>query len=284
MKPFSRRDLLRALGTCSALAALPSFLRGAVQPPAQTGGTVLKTQVNVLLHGMFVIDYTKTAVGHVFLYSPDVSPEHVYLGGNWLSEQKLTQNGHYKLLPNGTGGKAVPDGHHCAVFTPSQVSPNYSLAYCSVQLPVPDQIFYLRPISGHGMKFFTGPVAPTTNPSSLPTLTAFSYTFDQGSSPIELQQLGWTPAVNLHLWASPPKMPSNGHLSHAVDKMAQLLGVAGKLSLDPNLQIQSPPPPDGHPLVVGLSSEEEEDLVERHGRFIHVMDGSLHNCFSAFVY
>lgn len=283
MKIFSRRDLLRGLGTCSALAALSPRLRAVVEPAAQATGAV-QMQINVVLHGMFVVDYTQAHSGSVFLHAPDVSPEHVYMAGSWLKEQNIVKNQHSRLLPKLTGGTDAPNPRDCAVFAPNQVKPNYQLAYCHFQLPVPNHISCLRAIGNHGMKFFTGPVAPRQNPSSLPTVMVFSYTFNQVAAPVELQQLSWTPVVNLHLWASPPTLPHSGHVNHAVDMMAKMLGVPGEIKLNSKLGSYKPPDPDKHPPVVGLSHDEEEDLIERPLMPFHTKDGSLHNCFSAFVY
>lgn len=276
MKSLTRRGLLQGLGAFSALAAFRPLAHAAAPPSPAVGSAA--TQINVVLHGMFAIVLGN---GKAVLYAPEVSP-HVYLGGTWLAERPLSKGQTYDLSASMISGKKSPvqlDPNNFLVFSSQSVHMDLSQSFCTIVLPTPDNITPLRSIKADSGPIFKG---LANSPKHLPTEIVLSYDRTQVNSSIQLTPLNWTPAVNLHLWATPETMPPPSH--NPLAALSKLLGIK-PLQLNSPYDTRKPPAPDVHPPVLGLSGEEEKNLIERKqgsGTF-HTMDGSLVGCSSAIV-
>lgn len=264
MKSFTRREVLRGLAVSSALMvfrpAAHAALRWGQQPEASPF-----QRLNVLFHGMFVIDF---ATDEVDVYAPNVS-EHAYLAGTWMQENNLSKGQQYRLSGVVTGPRpdlASLDPKQNAIFKRQAVNASYS--FCRLTFPFPDHVTSLRLFKKiHGKNFFMGTPAPILQPSATPDIVVFTYSRPDPTSPLECKPLNWTPVieggvVNLHVWALPAQAPSPQHLPQAFQQLAALMG-SPSLQLNPAYANVRAPQPDLKPMVQGVNCQEELSLVER---------------------
>jgi hypothetical protein len=248
--------------------------------------------LNVLIHGMYVID---VADRDVTLYAPDVPHcAHVYRAGTWMKEQDLARGSQHRLTgfarPNRPDLAALqPDRN--AVFQRQTLNPK--LAFCSIVVPFPDSISPLRlTYLRDSVPFFEGAPALHKAPSALPDVVVLTYNDVKGQPGLE--PLHWTPDVqngiaNLHIWAVPPGATPPAHPAEALITMGQLMGYQD-LRMNQIYANQPAPAADPQPGVPGVSSNEELSLYERQqleptpaGTVTPAMTSAF-NCLSTFVY
>lgn len=268
MKHLTRRELLQGLAAVPALAVAGSLARAA---PGLSGQFTVNPfqQLNILLHGMSVIEFARD---EVYIYLPLAPPDYAYLAGTWMQEASLTHGVEYRLSGMMTGPRLElraihPDEN--AVYKDRSIDQKFS--YCKLILPFPDFLTPLRLLRReHGRHFFAGSPRPILEPSAIPQVIALTYVHPDSTSPLEFRPLPWTPViqegvVNFHVWDAPAKTPSSVEALEAFDKLAKMIG-STDLRLNPDYAEIKPPPPDENPHVVGLSCQEEWTLIERLGQ------------------
>lgn len=265
MRKLGRREFLLGLGAGTAMAALGPRSWGkfsaseSVAPGSQT--------LNVLIHGMFVVDVGQANQG-ITLYAP-IAPDnsHVYQAGNWKQERAIHRGTALSLTGVTPGGRPTLDQlhyHENPVFPHHAVNPR--LAYFTFHLPFPDGYGFLRLAHKKtGNPFFLGTPAPYDHPDAIPEVVVFIYHHLSGTPAIH--SLPWTPKfhngyANLHIWAMRPEMTTTQHMKETFSVMARMMGDP---KLTPNKVYLSlhTPPVDAHPDVPGVPSVEEDSLHER---------------------
>jgi hypothetical protein len=248
--------------------------------------------LNVLIHGMYVIDFGDH---DVTLYAPDVPHcAHVYRAGTWMQEQDLARGGHYRLT-----GFARPNRPALAALQPDQnaVFPhrtlNPDLAFCSIVIPFPDSVAPLRlTYIRDNVPFFDGAPPLYRAPAALPDVVALTYKNVDGRPGLE--PLHWSPDVqngvaNLHFWAVPPGATPPSHPAEGLLTMGQLMGYEN-LRMNTSYANQPAPAPDPAPAVPGVTPAEELSLYERQAAepvpagTVTPKFTSAFNCLSTFLY
>ncbi|HEV2388628.1 MAG TPA: hypothetical protein VGS20_15390 [Candidatus Acidoferrales bacterium] len=264
MKSITRRDLLRGLAASSVFAVFRPLAGGATGWAQQTAASPFQ-RLNVLFHGMFVVDF---GTDEVDVYAPNIS-EHGYLAGTWMQEANVAQGQDYRLSGVVTGPRpdlASLNPKQNAIFKRQPVNASYS--FCRYVLPFPDHVASLRLFKKiRGKNFFLGSPAPILQPSELPDILVFTYARPDPTSVLECKPLTWTPViedgvVNLHVWALPAQAPGPNHSQQAFQQLSKLMG-SSTLALNPVYASIRPPQPDLKPTVQGVSCQEELSLVER---------------------
>ncbi len=267
MKQITRRELLRGLAAAPALALAGSLASAASGLPGPFSGSPFQ-QVNILVHGLSVIEFSSD---EVYIHLPSTPPDYAYLAGSWMQEASLARGEQYRLSGVMTGPRPElrmirPDEN--AVYKNRPVDPK--LSYCKLILPFPDFFTPLRLLrKEHRKNFFDGSPRPILEPSALPQVVALTYSHPDLTSTLQFRPLPWTPViergvVNLHVWDAPAKIPSPQEARDAFAGMTKMIG-SPDLQLNPEYAEIKPPPPDEHPDVIGLGCEEEWSLIERLG-------------------
>lgn len=290
MKLLTRREVLHGLGACSAIALLGPLARAATEGLSEDSAPAF-TELNVLIHGMSVIDVGKN---EITLYPPIVpNGLHVYEAGNTDSETHLAKGGTYRLKgvkgnPRPSLAQIHPEDN--GVFHRHAIVPGDY--YCKIILPFPDEIVPLGlTMISPSQPFFQGSPAPYQQPSAIADLNIFRYTV---TGPVSLKPLRWIPKVkngvaNLQIFAMPSGPVAGSHPAEAFQAMANTMGCP-KLKTNPHYASVSDPPPDPHPPVPGVTVSDEEGLLERasakrhaSGR-PHILYDSALDCLSLFMY
>ena len=288
MKLLTRRDALRSLGACSAAAVLGPLRLAALDHPA--AGSSIHV-LNVLFHGMFVIDFEDSGV---VAYAPKVpNNAHEYVVGDL--KQKFPLPGSIALTGPAKGSKPP----HWKYLHPKKTgifpknSVNLKYVHSTVNLQFPDEVHLLRltPKKGN-VPFFKGLPAPYQEPLFLPEVVVFTYR-NLKSTPA-LSQISWTPSAhggyaNLHFWAEPPGATPTDHPRQAFQAMADLMGYPNlSMHQHPYASIDAPAP-DATPSVSGLTCEDElslNELAHANGTCPGSVQRytSAFNCLSLFMY
>ncbi|HVB97822.1 MAG TPA: hypothetical protein VNJ12_00620 [Candidatus Dormibacteraeota bacterium] len=267
MTHLTRRELLQGLAAVPALAVAGSLAHAAQALSGQFTGSPFQ-QLNVLVHGMSVIEF---ASDEVYIYLPSAPSDYAYLAGSWMQEASLARGGAYRLSGVMTGPRPELRMIHPeenAVYKDHKIDPGFS--YCKLILPFPDLFTPLRLLrKEHGRNFFAGSPQPILEPSAIPQVVALTYSHPDSTSPLEVRPLAWTPViqegvVNFHVWDAPAKTPSPQEARDAFANMTKMIGLPG-LRLNPDYAEIKPAPPDENPDVLGLGCEEEWTLIERLG-------------------
>lgn len=288
MRKLGRREFLLGLGAGSLAAALEPVGLAANWPlPVDTAG--LQT-LNVLIHGMFVIDVGKE---EITLYPPNVAG-HNYEAGTQEAMESMRHGVHYQL----TGLKSHPrltlaELHplHIGIFPRHAV--NAKLALCRITLPIPDKITPARQTKATaGQAFFEGTPKPYEQPDFLADLLILTY--QQVAGPVRFAPFSWRPSpqngiANLDIWAMPrSRVPSN-HPEAAFNALAAMMGYP-HLRMNPYYEKKHIPVIDKNPGVKGVAPKDEMDLVEvlkakAQKNHVRVFDyqGSL-TCASVILY
>ncbi len=291
---MTRREALWRLAAGSALGMFPGLVTAAFGAQQRQPVETPFQRVNVLFHGLSVIEF---GAGEVHVYFPAGSGR-AYLAGTWMQETTLAQGTKYRLSGVMTGPRPVLssiDPERNAVFRRRAVKTDDS--FCTLVFPFPDFVTPLRPLhKRHGKNFFTGSPRPIIEPKSIPQVTAFTYVHPDRTTPIEFLPANWTPVVeegivNLHVWDATVKTPRPDASLQAFAQMAKMID-APQLGLNPVYDKIKLPRPNKDPVVEGLSCQEEWTLAERtgdpegcakHSRY-HPKDDSGLDCLSIILY
>jgi hypothetical protein len=225
-KMLTRRDILRGIGGWSAanaarilMPSMVSFGLGGCCPADKT--------LNVILHGLFVMDVTSSGVQ---LLTPDVD-EHIYRAGNWDQDPNqrdtihdLKKSNSYTLTGVRAARKApLMNADTNLVLSKSKlnfhVDPEHS--YVTINLPFPREVHFLRSMKGTSLY-------RNIEGSGLALCTILVY---QICKELRLGDSGWKPyfyppsynVTNLHIWAEPEMRTSPGHARRAYKQLMCLL-------------------------------------------------------------
>ena len=289
MRKVGRREFLLGLGAGTGMAALGP--RGWGKLLASKSVAPGSRTLNVLIHGMFVVDVGQAGQG-ITLYAP-IAPDnsHVYQAGNWKHERAIHRGAVLSLTGVTPGGRPTLDNlhyHENPVFPRHAVNPR--LAYFTFQLPFPDDYGFLRLAHKQsGQPFFLGSPAPYDHPDAIPEVVAFIY--HNASATPAIHTLPWTPKfhngfANLHIWAMRPRLTTEQHIQDTFSVMAKMMGDS---KITPNkVYLSLPiPPVDAHTGVPGVPSVEEETLHERpvpNAQNAHNKTRPPYSCSSLFMY
>ena len=265
MRKLGRREFLLGLGAGTAMAALGPKSWGRFSAP-ETAAAGVRT-LNVLIHGMFVVEIGNTNQG-ITLYAP-IAPDnsHVYEAGNWEAERSIPKFADLRLVGVKGGGRPTLDQlhyHENPVFPRGTVNPRF--AYFTFHLPFPDKFAFLRVAHGkQGVPFFHGTPAPYDHPVAIPEVPVFIYWNVKGTPAIHT--LPWTPDfsngyANLHVWAMRAGVTTSGHIAQTFPVLAKLMGHPNVKPSNAYLQLP-PPRVDAHTGVAGVPPPQEETLNER---------------------
>jgi hypothetical protein len=290
MKLLTRREMLHGLGACSAFALLGPLGRAATEGLSEASAPAF-TQLNVLIHGMTIIDVGNS---EITLYPPVVPNSlHVYEAGNTGYEKHLAKGATYSL--KGVKRNSRPSladlhpGDNGVFHRHAIVAGDY---FCRIILPFPDSIVPLGLTKIlPAQPFFQGTPAPYQQPSAVADLNVFRYTV---TGPVSLKPLPWIPKVkngvaNLQIFAMPSGPVPSSHPAQAFQAMADTMGYPN-LKANPHYAHASDPPLDPHPPVPGVSMSDEQGLPERHAARRqtqsrpHVTVTTALDCATVFMY
>lgn len=243
------------------VCGLPNPCRDAVGAAAGQA----RAQLNVLLHGLFVIDFREDSV-HVL--APCV-PNHRYRAGIWKQEQPLDEHRWYSLEGLGERKKKPALDETSYPILKQRANPELSLMKVKLRLPLPDAVHGIRCADrGEGdPPFFaqSGRYAPVAALKHLPLIFALVYHYDSSRETPYLRGAGWSAPrgfhgpLNLHIRAE----MAFTCLLNAQDYLRQSLRIsnAGDLLLADEYAKFIPEPDRVSPLL-GVSVDEEYELFE----------------------
>jgi hypothetical protein len=247
-------------------------------------------RLNVLIHGMFVIDVGKDEIK---LYPPDVSG-HTFKAGTQGAMNSIRRGVNYHLAGLKSHTRltlAELQPLHIGVFPRHAV--NTKLAFCEISLPMPDKVSPARQEQAvPGQAFFEGTPKPYKQPDSLADLLIFTY--EHVAGPVQFAPLPWVPTpkngiANLDIWAMPDGPVPSNHPEEAFSTLAGMMGYP-QLRMNPYYEKKKVPAIDKNPGVLGVTPKDEMDMVEvlnakAQKNQVHILDyqGSL-TCASAILY
>lgn len=256
MEIITRRAALQKLAKLSVAAAAAPLIDGLT-------GCCFSRQanLNVVLHGLYVLNFTKTGVD---LLTPDIK-DHVYLAGNWSWKpcELLKENQPFDLR-GATENLILPhlDLPYNLLFPypdlRHSIDPTYSRH--SVTMPLPQSVRLLR-ITDDGANI----ASKSNNTLTINQLSLCQVLTYHVADWCKLRLTGtnWKPqldsvtrTVNLHFWAEPLYRVPFQHAQHAYNGLSKLLGACLSLGTDKSS------PLDLTPTAYGLSREHEQGLSE----------------------
>jgi len=254
----SRRALIKSLANLSALAGIGLLS----SKPARCEDRRL--QLNVVLHGLFVVNFTDTFIE---LLTPEVH-DHAYHAGNWDVREiyPLDKGQQYTLRGANNELSIPPIADDCNIIFSQSVCKfkvHAEQSYCRVWLPFPAAINLLR-------------CSPQQYDPTLPSCATRA-----GDQPILIKRLSlcqvltyrvndyeelkltntqWKPKIdkstytaNLHFWAEPMGRLSPKHAYYAYEQLDTLLAPL-KLRLGVNATV----PLDRDTGIIGMPPEQEQ--------------------------
>lgn len=263
--------MLKTMGGIS-LGSVLRPIAGGLAGAAFAGCCSDRITLNVVLHGLFVVDFLDD---HLQLLAPDV-PEHIYRAGNFDAPHvgELCRDVVY-TLKLGSGSRRVPPNHQVQglsrISKPDAKQRHHDFRIhpeCSritVELPFPAEIRPLRRLTGSDL--YAGEDLDLVQGSALCLCLVLIY--HDVSSCVRLENLPkWKPEIreppinsktktaNLHFWAEP-----SGHVDygHGVDAYQRVKYV---VPLDFTLIADEVPPLDGETDVPGVAPFEEQGWAE----------------------
>lgn len=264
MKKLSRRSFVHTLARGAMLGAAAPLL-------SSLGGCRNnRTTLNVVLHGLFIMNITDTQIELLTPYVVD----HYYGAGNWNKDEicKLGKDG--KCPPDkdgtyhlrGVDENRPPSLGSDANITLSQLEFNFKVvpekSFFRVLLPYPQRVAFLRRVIDGDNTFPTPGGTKTAQIRTFALCPALVYPVADYHA-LELTNTTWKPKVeatrtaNLHLWAEPPKRLTPGHADAAFRALSDLFDC-----LTVQLKTIRSVALDRYPAVYGVSSEEEQGLSE----------------------
>lgn len=259
MTAISRRSLLKTMGACAATSALSRFAVGVTGPPCSDGQVTL----NVILHGLFVVDFTDTSID---LLAPNVN-DHIYKAGGFSRDNICDLKDTPCQLTTGSSfGQPSLEKEGLTTINKQQVigdipgfSINSTKSRIHVELPFPAEIHPLRVLKGSDL--YAGQHRKYIEVRGLSLCPVLIYPCLDPTK-ISLSNTTWHPypnrynTINLHFWAEPPQRVDHRHLRHAYKKMQDIV------PLDFILIADDTPPIDNKTLVFGVHPAEEQGWSE----------------------
>jgi hypothetical protein len=237
---------------------------------AQTKSPTLH-RLNVVFHGLFVIDYQQNGVK---VMAPTV-PNHQYLVGTWKQEDPMVSNKPYRLeglKPRKTMPKLDPTSIPILKNPPPKLAMN--LMKVSLSFPFPDSVYGIRCVSrktdnaGNPIPFYnqSGKYAPSAALQYFPVVTVFVYNYDPSSESPYLAGSTWKAPKNLPRPLNLHVRAEMQYMDMTVNTQAILRAALGieqpiDLQLEANYD-QEVPSPDSLALSYGVAPDEECELIE----------------------
>ena len=310
MNNMNRRSALKVLGGLPWAASMASREEG--QAPKSSGQAKRRAKavdktpcLNVILHGMFALDFTyKNGTPQGLIVYPPKIYGHTYGAGDWRNETFLDQQDGTYALQNATASTPISKlkvkqlagasiSWQASKITGIQ-SPGTDVSpYCAINLGVPDDVWTLRSLVrvSTDAPFFEGQCA-TDNQldqvTNLPLVYVLNYTkVDPTNPPNFGDWVGKAGAAfwNLHIIAEPSFQASQGHLSHGLEKMCKMYVANPPLDLcfkQGNKAVFSTVPTDLSTNHSTIMEQEEEALEEIRAGIIasDTKTSKVHNCMS----
>jgi hypothetical protein len=308
MNYMNRRNALKALGGLPLAVSLANHEVGQARKSAGQAKKITKVTdktpcLNIILHGMFALDFTYQSGAPVGLvaYPPKVYG-HTYGAGEWRKETFLDQEDGTYTLKNAKATTPMSkqkvkqlDGAliswQASKITGIQAAGTDLSPYCSMKLGIPDDVWTLRSLvrTASDDPFFEGQCAVDNQldqVTRLPLIHVLNYTNVDPTNPPGFADWVGKPGAafwNLHIIAEPSFSASPGHLSHGLEKMCKMYTATQPLDLrfkKNNNMVFSAVPTDlstGHTTVM---EQEEEALEEIRAGIIvgTVKTSKVHNC------
>lgn len=222
--------------------------------------------LNVLFHGLWAYE---VATNEIIVRTPP-DENHRVAAGSWIPEAGLRQDATYRLEGIAAGSCSTFDEVTNAVFSDREFVTEADV-YCTIRLPLPDNISSLRPINFHRDKPpYTGADAHLVTTRQIAIVQVFTYSaklervrlveLEPGvpdAPPIRLPMPGGNAQVaNFYLFAQPDGRVNGSHFEEAFAKLAALYG----LDIVP---VPSVAPGPRSPEVAGVTWRDLVGLNER---------------------
>ncbi|HEY5028032.1 MAG TPA: hypothetical protein VIK39_06455 [Candidatus Angelobacter sp.] len=264
MEHLDRRSVIKNLAQLSAFAAAGPLLSAV---SGCCGKQDRRLQLNVVLHGLFVLHFEET---HIELLTPKV-PDHIYKAGNWdFNDVFCINEGAQHVLRGVTSTPHPPQIISNCDVDFSQEEYKFKLrsdkSRHKIYLPFPDNLALLRcspdpelPADYPPTCLYPYPGEKVTCVNKLSLCQVLVYRVDDYCN-LVLTGTTWKPKIdrkystaNLHFWAEPQDRLSPCHADHAYQKLDDLLD-----TLHLRLGFYSTVPLDKDTGILGLPPEQEQ--------------------------
>lgn len=264
---LTRRDVLRGMGGWSVTNAVRMAVPG-LFAAAMTGCCEKSSKLNVILHGLFVLNITNT---NIQLLTPKVD-EHIYRAGDWHygdNHNVCLDPAKYVLQGVCDAGKIPGISTETIVLSQddSQFDIDPSPSYFQIDFPFPEKLTFLRSVKGASLYRGTGvhatgmALCTMLTYSRSGTLALFGSKWEPLPENQAAKSVGKFKIRNLHIWAEPATRTNLLHAEKAYAKLMCFFKPRGNAQR-PNFTIATDDsPPLDHPGTLrGLGVTPEEEM------------------------